>query len=70
MNADLNSPNQYTPEQRKLLGKAYRLILSWKREDPKRQLSSLDVAGNTNRKSIRTSPLAPSDTGQGEKNNV
>ncbi len=26
---------EYTPEQRRLLGKAYRLILSWKREDPK-----------------------------------
>ena len=25
----------YTPEQRRLLGKAYRLILSWEREDPK-----------------------------------
>ncbi len=25
---------EYTPEQRKLLGKAYRLILSWPREKP------------------------------------
>lgn len=26
---------EFTPEQRQLLGKAYRLILSWKREKPK-----------------------------------
>jgi len=26
---------EYTPEQRRLLGRAYRLILSWERKEPK-----------------------------------
>lgn len=31
---------EYTPEQRKLLGKAYRLILSWPREKPVTTIST------------------------------
>ena len=33
----------YTPEQRRLLGKAYRLILSWEREDSKPESHSSTV---------------------------
>jgi len=29
---------EYTPEQRRLLGRAYRLILSWERKEPKTEL--------------------------------
>ena len=35
--------SEYTPEQRRLLGKAYRLILSWEREDPKPESKSSTV---------------------------
>ena len=34
---------EYTPEQRRLLGKAYRLILSWEREEPKPESKSSTV---------------------------
>ena len=37
---------EYTPEQRRLLGKAYRLILSWEREEPKPESKSSTEKAN------------------------
>ena len=67
MSTDLNSPNEYTPEQRKLLAKAYRLILSWKREEPEVKASALSAARKPGNSHLATSSLLPPKTEQGEK---
>ncbi len=41
-NTPPSEPMEYTPEQRKLLGKAYRLILSWPRDN----VTGTTAAGN------------------------
>ena len=43
---DLQPEEEFTPEQRRLLAKAYRLILSWKRDEPDSKSSSSDVPEN------------------------
>ena len=35
---------EFTPEQRRVLAQAYRLILSWKRDEPDPKSSSPDVS--------------------------
>lgn len=39
-----HKPEEFTPEQRRLLAQAYRLILSWKRDEPDPKSSSSDVS--------------------------
>ena len=62
-----NSPSEYTPEQRKLLAKAYRLILSWKREEPDANSTAFSAARKPRNSQSVSSSLLPPKTGQGEK---
>jgi hypothetical protein len=41
--SDLQPEEEFTPEQRRLLAKAYRLILSWKCDEPDSNSSPADV---------------------------
>ena len=50
---------EFTPEQRRLLAKAYRLILSWKRDEPDSKSSPSDVSKN-----IETGKHVNQDDGQ------
>ncbi len=67
---NLNNPDEYTLEQRKLLAKAYRLILNWKREEPEPQSSAFDAARNKSKKHPAASSSAPPYLGPGEKKHV
>jgi len=67
MSTHPSSSNEFTPEQRKLLAKAYRLILSWKREEPEKNRSALSTARKPSKSRSVTSSLLPPQTEEGEK---
>jgi hypothetical protein len=61
---------EHTPEERRLLRKAYRLILSWKRDEPKTNPSPSDIAGNPKAENRSKEIYTQPEASQGDKKDV